>query len=75
MEDGKKYDEILKGINKILIAQAVTKEKIINIEEDQDEFKAEQKVHAIKIAKHERIVGAIALSMVILTTLVRFKVI
>lgn len=81
MED-RKYDKILEGIQELKITQAVTHEKLSNmskkLEETNMRLNSANKVYE-KLEKrvdvHDKIAGAIALAVVILGTLVKFKVI
>lgn len=81
MEDAK-YDKILEGIKKIEITQAVTHEKLSNMAKQLDQSNkrldaaniAYEKIES-RVDVHDKIVGAIALCVIILGTLVKYKVI
>jgi len=81
MED-KHYEKILEGIKKIEITQAVTQEKLSNIkvqlEKANDRLDNANTTYELlekRVDVHDKIVGAIALSVVILGTLIKYKII
>ena len=81
MED-KQYEKILNGIKAIEITQAVTQEKLSNItvqlgktNERLDNANSTYESLEKRVDAHDKIVGAIALAVVILGTLIRYKII
>lgn len=81
MED-KKYDKIIDGLKAIEITQAVTQEKLSNIEKQiektnrrLDHANETYEVLEKRVDIHDKIVGAIALAVGILGVLIRYKII
>lgn len=68
------YTAIIKGLQRIEIQQAVTNTKLENLEEKQEETKLNTQKLDKRVDNHDKIVGAIALSVAILGALVRFKI-
>ena len=80
--DDKKYDKILEGITKIEISQAVTHEKLTNMDNRLDRTNkrldhandAFEKIEK-RVDFHDKVVGAIVLAVAILGVLVKYKII
>jgi len=74
MED-KKYNDIMTGIHKLDTGQAVQQAKMEHISETLAKSVENYEKLEVRVDVHDKIVGAISIAVIILGTLIKYRVI
>ena len=70
-----KYDRILEGIKKLEIGQAVSNTKMDNFSKVLSKTNEDYEKLEKRVDTHDKVVGAVSLAVLILGTMIKYKVI